>query len=282
MADCVEIIGITHSPALALQFEEDPDFEPGVRAALNNYGLMGEKLAAARPDAIVVIASDHLNQFFMNNMPAFLVGKSPRAEGPFAHELRPWKLKPYRVDVDTDLARHLIADGFNKGVDFGFSDEFVIDHAFTMPLSYIRPQQDIPIVPVFTNVMAPPVPPAQRYYDVGVAIRNVIDDWPADKRVAVVVSGHLAVEVGGPRARSGSTDPEFDRRMMALMADGEVQTVIREATWERMMQAGNVASGFLAYVMMLGIARDARPDYADANFTESRATAPFIAWDLAK
>ena len=62
MAECVEIIGVTHSPALALQFEEDPDLEPGVRAALNNYGLMGEKLAAARPDAVIVIASDHLNR----------------------------------------------------------------------------------------------------------------------------------------------------------------------------------------------------------------------------
>jgi protocatechuate 4,5-dioxygenase beta chain len=280
MADCVEIIGITHSPALALQFEEDPDLEPGVRAALENYHLMARKLAAARPDVLIMVASDHLNQFFMNNMPAFLVGKSTRTHGPFPHEMRPWKLKPYDVAVDADFARSLIAEGYNHSVDFGFSDEFVIDHSFTMPLSYIRPEQDIPIVPIFTNVMAPPVPPARRFYDVGLAIRSIIDAMPGGKRVALMFSGHLAVEVGGPKARSGSTDPEFDRQMMGLIADGEAEAVIREATWERMLRAGNVASGFLDYVMMLGVARGAKPNYADANFTKTRATAPFVTWDM--
>jgi protocatechuate 4,5-dioxygenase, beta chain len=280
MADCVEIIGITHSPALALQFEEDPDLEPGVRAALENYRLMGKKLEAARPDVLIVIASDHLNQFFMDNMPAFAVGKAPKASGPFEHEIRPWKLKRYATTVDTDVAKRLVADGFNKGVDFAFADEFTIDHSFTMPLSYIRPEQDIPIVPIFTNVMAPPVPPAQRFYAVGEAIRNIIDDMPGNKRVAVMASGHMAVEVGGPKARSGSTDPEFDHEMMDLMAKGDAEAVIAGSTWERLLQVGNVASGFLDYVMMLGVARGAKPDYADANYTKTRATAPFVTWDL--
>jgi protocatechuate 4,5-dioxygenase beta chain len=281
MAECVEIIGVTHSPPLGTAFEEDPDIEPGIRAALENYHLMGRKLDAARPDAIIVIASDHLNQFFMDNMPAFLVGKAARAGGPFPPEMRSWKLRPFEAEIDTDLAKRLVADGFNKGVDFAYADEFMIDHAFTMPMSYIRPAGDVPIVPIFTNVMAPPVPPSQRFYDVGVAIRNVIDDMPGQKRVAVVVSGHMAVEVGGPKARSGSTDPEFDHQMMALLAEGDAPGLVREATWERMSRAGNVASGFSNYVMMAGIARGATPDYADANYTKSRATAPFVAWDLA-
>ncbi len=68
--------------------------------------------------------------------------------------------------------------------------------------------------------------------------------------------------------------------MMDLLAQGDAQSVIREATWERMLQAGNVASGFASYVLMLGLARGEKPTYADANYTQTRATAPFIAWDL--
>ena len=47
-----------------------------------------QKLAQARPDVLIVVAGDHLNQWFMDNMPAFVVGKAPIARGPFPHELR--------------------------------------------------------------------------------------------------------------------------------------------------------------------------------------------------
>jgi protocatechuate 4,5-dioxygenase beta chain len=117
------------------------------------------------------------------------------------------------------------------GVDFSFSDEFRIDHAFTVPLNFIRPEMDLPIVPIFTNVMAPPVPPAQRFYEVGKAIRRTIQELPAKKRVGVLSSGHLAIEIGGPKEGRSSSDPEFDRRMMNLVGRGDVDTVIAEATW---------------------------------------------------
>jgi 2,3-dihydroxyphenylpropionate 1,2-dioxygenase len=38
------------------------------------YRSMGDELAAARPDALVIVAAEHFANFFMNNMPAFAVG----------------------------------------------------------------------------------------------------------------------------------------------------------------------------------------------------------------
>ena len=43
---------------------------------------MAERLAAARPDALIVVAAEHFANFFMNNMPSFAVGMADRYEGP--------------------------------------------------------------------------------------------------------------------------------------------------------------------------------------------------------
>lgn len=279
MAQLVEIMGITHSPNFPGQIAE-PNPEPAIVEAAQDYQSMRQRLAGCKPDVLVVIASDHLNQFFMDNMPAFLIGKAPRAEGPFPHELRTFGIAPYRAEIDVDAAKQMLQLAPKMAVDFAFSDEFRIDHAFTVPLNFLRPEMDLPIVPIFTNVMAPPIPPAQRFYEVGKALRRIIDELPAHKRVGVISSGHLAIEIGGPKEGRSSSDPQFDRRMMDLIAAGDAPTVIEEATWERMMAAGNVAPGFSNFVMLMGIANGQAPTVSGVRFPKSKGSVPYMAWDV--
>ncbi len=224
-----------------------------------------------------MVGSGHLNQWFMDNMPPFTIGKAPSTDGPFPHEVRRFNLSEYHAEIDVHLAKTLIREGFQKGVDFAFSDEFMIDHAFTMPLELIRPEMDLPIVPISTNVMAPPIPPAQRFYDVGLAIRAIIYELPSDQRVAVITSGHMSLEIGGPSANR-SSDPEFNRQMMAWIAEGNAEAVIREATWERMLQAGNVTPGFSNFVLAIGLAHGAPASYVDLNPCGTAAS-PFMTWE---
>ena len=216
----------------------------------------------------------------MDNMPAFLIGKAPRAEGPFPHEMRTFGIAPYRADVEVDVAKSMLQLAPKMGVDFSFSDEFRIDHAFTVPLNFIRPEMDLPIVPIFTNVMAPPVPPAQRFFEVGKAIRRMIDELPSSKRVGVLSSGHLAIEIGGPKEGRSSSDPEFDRRMMNLVGRGDVKNVIKEATWEKMMASGNVTPGFLNFVLLMGLANGKAPSISGVRFPKSKGSVPYMAWDI--
>lgn len=280
MAKIVEVIGVTHNPFLPREFRENPDSEPGIRAAYDNFLLMRNKLQEAKADVIVVFASDHLNQWFMDNMPPFLIGKAPLARGPFPHEIKVHKLSEYRAEVDVDLANALLHGGLNRGVDFSFSDEFIVDHAFTMPLELIRPDKDLPIVPVFTNTIAPPIPPGRRFYEVGLAIRSIIDDFPADKRVAVIASGHTSLDVGGPKTNQ-SVDPDFDRQMMGWIGEGNAAAVIREATWERMFAAGNQTPGFSNFLLLLGLVRGIPASYTALNPCRFAAS-PFMTWDFAK
>jgi protocatechuate 4,5-dioxygenase beta chain len=280
VAKLVEIIGITHNPFLP-RLLEAPDSDAALLAAATDYALMRRKLADASPDLLVVIASDHLNQWFMDNMPSFIIGKGPTAEGPFPHEHRSFGLTPYRARVDSDGARRLLEIGSRLGVDFAFSDEFLIDHAFTVPLNFLRPEMDLPMIPIWTNVMAPPIPASERFFGVGQTIRQCIEQLPDDRRVAVLSSGHFAVDVGGPKGYIGSSDVQFDERMMDLIAHGDCSTVIQEARWERLLAAGNVTPGFMNYVLLLGVANGAAPTSTGLRFPRATAAVPYMEWSLA-
>lgn len=54
-------------------------------------------------------------------------------------------------------------------------------------------------MPIFTNVMAPPVAPAQSFDDLGAAVVDMIEAHPADLRVAVIASGHMSNAIGTPQ-----------------------------------------------------------------------------------
>ena len=70
--------------------------------------------------------------------------------------------------------------------------------------------------------------------------------------------------------------------MMELIGAGDWQTVVEEATWERMLRAGNFAAGFLDFVLLMGVARGASPTKAGLTYLggEFSASMPHMAWDL--
>src|SRR5215218_2442976 len=182
-------------PGVAAQGAAAP--EP-MQRTIAQFAELRARLDAARPDVLVVVSGDHFNQWFYDNMPTFLIGKAARARGPFPHEQHLFGIAPYDTALEGDVARHLLKQGFARGIDFSYSDDFLLDHGFTVPLNFLRPEQDLPVVPVFTNVMAPPVATGRRFHDLGASVREMIEAHPADLRVAVIASGHLSNSVGGP------------------------------------------------------------------------------------
>ncbi len=67
------------------------------------FAEMRQKMADARPEVLICIGNDHLNQLFMDNMPAFIVGKGPTADGTWAWERR-MGVPDYSAKVDVALA----------------------------------------------------------------------------------------------------------------------------------------------------------------------------------
>ncbi|MGH7832395.1 MAG: extradiol ring-cleavage dioxygenase, partial [Candidatus Binatia bacterium] len=154
-----------------------------------------------------------------------------------------------------------------------------IDHSIIVPMMFVRPEMDIPIVPILTNCIAPPMPRPKRFYEVGKALRAAIDSLPTNKRIGVLVSGHLSLEVGGPKQfERRLIDPEFDAGAVAWIQNGDIESAVEGCTPERMLKAGNMTTGYLNFLMMIGVANAAKPDYAeglDAGFP----AIPFFSWE---
>ena len=278
MAQIVSIIGITHNPFMPRLFKQ-ANRPPGCAKILERIDMMREKLAQAKPDVLVTIGNDHMHQFFMDNMPAFMIGKMDAYDGTFYDEMREFGLPTHRIPGDLELSDALMEGAFDKGVDFAYSNELTIDHSIIVPLTFVRPEMDLPIVPILTNCIAPPLPRPKRFYEVGQAIRAVIENLQTDKRIAILVSGHLSLEVGGPRQFERKLmDPNFDASAVGWISQGDVNGAVNHCSFDQLKQSGNMTHGFLNFIMMMGVAKAARPSYAeglDAGFP----AIPFFRWD---
>ena len=278
MAKLVTIIGITHNPFMPRLFQQAQQ-PPRAAKVQERIAMMRKKLADARPDVLVAIGNDHLHQFFMDNMPAFMIGKMESYDGTFYDETREFGLPTCKVPGDPELSDDVLERSLDEGIDFAYSNELTIDHSIIVPLMFVRPELDLPIVPILTNCIAPPLPRPKRFYEVGLAIRKAIDSLPGNRRVGVLVSGHLSLEVGGPKQfERRLMDPEFDAAAVAWIQHGDIQSASQGCTPDKMLRAGNMTTGYLNFLMMMGVANALPPSYAeglDAGFP----AVPFFSWD---
>lgn len=276
MARIVTTVGMTHKPVI-YWFNDAPPANDRA-SVLESFDRLRKRLDEAKPDSIIVIANDHVDNFFVENMPSFCIGMSNKAEGPFAIE-QEHGIPRYEADVDEDLSRFLLREGIRNDMDFARTSEYRLDHAFVIPLSFISPRGDIPIVPVFTNTLVPPIPSIKRFHDLGRTIARAIESYKNNEaRVAVIGSINLSVDVGGPRY--GTRDAEFDDQAVDLMKGGSMEDISKRLTFERMFKAGNASSEFLNYVSLLGVAGDIRPTVLECPVIPRWGTCPTVAWDM--
>ena len=133
---------------------------------------MGRELAAARPDALVVIADDHLNVFSFDAIPALCVriGRSvPRMvqEGAIEFDQALDGL-PERYPVHEDLANRILEQGIESGFDFAASWSAPLDHAFLSPVTTLCEDRPVPpLVPFWVNCFVAPQPTARRCFRPG-------------------------------------------------------------------------------------------------------------------
>ena len=278
MAEIVLTLGVPHTPLLWRTMQEPiPDDLAPIRS---EYQRLRTLLDAARPDVIVMVASDHFRQLGTSNMPAFLIGKVPTMRGTHPNEERHFGMPRVDVPGDVELAAMLLGGRqLPDRFDFSFSDELWLDHAYIIPLLYLRPELDIPVVPVNTNCNAPPIPSARRFAQLGSYLRDAITCWSDNRRVAVVGSGHLAFELGGPRQFSGgSPGPEFDQAAVEWIATGDVEGAVAGCSFDRMLSAGNLSFQYLNFLTCLTAAGGVPATSADGVMCRFGAE-PFFVWE---
>ena len=220
----------------------------------------------------------HLDNFFFDNQPTYTIGTGAVAEGPFWYEDEIMRLPRYKAHVDQDLARYIMRRAVEEELPVSQSEEFRIDHAFTLPLSYFRPEQDLPIVPIITNAFGYPIPENDGWYRLGQFLKKIVYERPAGERIAIACSFNMTVDVGGPKM--GKYNKEFSDNMLAMMREGALAEMLEKLTIKNLVAQGNSTAEFLNYFAILGVVEDRPPTYIEHKPVKGVGTCPVVMWDM--
>lgn len=221
----------SHSPSITAQAEH-VSLETRSNLAQAFEGLR-KAMLQARPDAIVIIAAEHFANFFMNNMPAFALGTAADYNGPVEDE--GWlKIKPTTVTGHKSLAEFLVPE-LLQDVDIAYCEEWQLDHGIMVPLHFLTPSYDIPIIPVNINCQHPPFTPLHRCWALGESLRRALDKVP--ERVAVLATGGISHWPASPE--TGRINVEWDKEFLGHWSRNDRKALTRYTDNEILRDAGH-------------------------------------------
>lgn len=282
MSELVLGVGASHSTLMNTHWEQTVHLDRAERFR-DALGTARAYLAAAAPDAVILIGSNHFRGFWLDLIPSFTIGvgeciasgESGTPKGP--------------QPVHAPLARHLadsLVLGF--GFDVAFSARLQIDHGQSHAIQYLLSGLDIPIVPIVVNVFAPPLPALARCDALGGAIRAIVRSFPEPLRVAVIGSGGLSHRLPWPdwrdphgadeefiaeawlegrgnweqydarrrqiiRAAEASINPQFDETVLSWLESGELHRLTGYTSEQLERIAGNGAQELRTWLIMAAV-----------------------------
>lgn len=231
----------SHAPGITGRSERA---DPAVRDAFYaSFDRMRQALEDARPEAIIVIGAEHFANFFMNNMPSLCVGMGEAYEGPIEDEA--WlRIKRRRIPGAPELSRRLIEDVM-QDVDLAYAQEWKFDHGIAVPLHFLTPRYDLPVIPVNINCQGPPLIPLKRCYEFGRALRRACDRAP--ERIALVGTGGISHWPATPD--SGRINEAWDREFLDRFVNAKRSELLAyrdDETWREAGQGGFEIRTFVA------------------------------------
>jgi len=220
----------SHAPGITGRAHRaDPKVRDAFYAKLDE---MRARLEAAKPDALIVVAAEHFANFFMNNMPAYCLGMAGYYEGPIEDEA--WLgIDRARVPGNADLSRRLLRS-LMPTYDMAYAEEWKFDHGIMVPLHFLTPRYDLPIIPVNINCQGPPLTPLPRAYNFGRALRAACDAQP--ERIAIVGTGGISHWPATPD--SGVINEAWDRRFLDQFINNREAELVAYSDEETLRDAG--------------------------------------------
>ena len=212
-----------------------PDAAPEQRQRfLAGLAEMRRRLIAARPDLVIMFVNDHVQNFFYDNLPAYCVGVgsthwAPRGAASFL------RIPQRQVPGATAWGKALLAEGLEAGFDLAVSHDLEFWDDVSVPAHFLMPEGTLPILPVLTNCVAPPLPTPKRSWALGSFIKRFIHARPGHERVALIATGGISHWIGVPN--TGHINPEWDRWVLDTIADGRGDE-LAALTWSQIERDG--------------------------------------------
>ena len=240
-AICSHAPGITGRAHLA-----DPALKDALHAELHR---LGDSMRETRPDALIVIAAEHFANFFMDNMPAYAMGMADGYEGPI--EDPGWLgIARTRIPGHADLSRRLIG-AVMQDVDVAFAEEWKFDHGIMVPLHFLTPRFDLPVIPANINCQGPPLTPLPRAWAFGEALRRACDAVP--ERIALVGTGGISHWPATPD--SGKINEAWDREFLARWTRNDRAALLDYSDAQTYRDAGQGGFEIRTFIAVAAAAR---------------------------
>lgn len=197
------LLCLPHSPILMCYAKEPPE-HTAIEAA---YAQQAEAVKAFDPQVVIVFGTDHYSGFHLDRMPAHCIGLSCRAVNDIGGF-------PGDFNVPSEDALSLIEHLRSAGFDPAVSHTMTVDHGFSQPVHRIFGSLDAyPVIPVFINVMAPPLQRFERSRRLGKAIGAL--PLLRQKRVLLMGSGGMSHHPTRYFPLVGEGDDEVTRWQLA-------------------------------------------------------------------
>jgi len=248
---------VSHAPGMTAMWNAlDAEGSAALSGALDSVRL---ELAAARPDVIVAFVNDHFSNFFLGNMPAICVGVAESYDMRAPGDPAILRTATRRIPGDEELSLQIVESLMRENFDPAYAGELKLVADVGAPLYYLMPElpAQLSIVPIFINCVAPPLPTMRRCYELGRAVRRALDACAGERRVAIMGTGGISHWVG--LAREGEINQAFDRRVIALVAEGRFAEML---DWEDRAiedEAGNGAYELRTWLATFGAIGPCRP-----------------------
>ncbi len=210
----------------------DDKFQVRWDACQQAIARLGDVVSAAAPDVCIILGDDQQEAFHDDNMPAFClyhgdtVDDAPVTSG----HRQQWgdaivanrPAERLTHPAEAALGEHLIAALTANEFDVTRSNKLpagrgdgAIGHAFFYVYRRLMDNKVTPNVPIMVNTYYPPNSPMpSRCYGFGKALRQAIEEWDSDKRVAVFASGGLSHTV---------IEEELDNRIIDGLRHDDVE-----------------------------------------------------------
>lgn len=213
-----------------------------------SYDVMRQEIQNSGADALVVVAAEHFANFFMNNMPAYCVGMADQYHGPI--EDPAWLgIDPGPIPGNADLSERLIK-GMMRHTDVAYAQEWQFDHGIMVPLHFLTPKRDLPVIPVNINCQGPPLTPLKRAWVFGEALRKACDG--VSEKIAVIGTGGISHWPATPD--SGKINEAWDREFLDRWARNDKTAMLSYTDEETYLDAGQGGYEIRTYIAVAAAA----------------------------
>ena len=209
------------------------------------------RVAALRPDVLVLVGADHFNNFDLALQVPIAVAVSDRFK-----TLGDGGVPVTEFDGHRAFAEGLALFAGNAGMEIPQAEEIVPDHGMAFPKLVVDPEGAMPTVLLYVNSGMPVPPTPSRCYQLGRILRDYVHNKrPASERVVVIGLGGLSHWLRMPG--EGAIAVDYDLAFLdALEAGGAEAFAVGHSSADIVQAAGNGGLEVISWLVAAGAAGD--------------------------